>query len=678
LATPAAVRNDLCRRDDEPTGGRAELFCGDGVGLSKLRDVDDRRTFDVMRVHGDEMIVIDLHTHLATFGQPNRLLVLAARWFTDVHAPEMLISVLALRAKTKIYQISHGPLPVSEIHRPAVRPIKRSAPAARVYGCGPHAKLLRWFLLCIGYIPDFLCSWGRSAKERISNRDSIRWHALRSALNTKLSRLTRAFTAVFVASASLCLSPPVRAAAPTPDAETQIVARYLEQGGRVPDWARSRAFLATLADEAEAHGLSWSGIAALAEGALTEGQTLAATLRLGHMLATGAVAPNSVQRDWTIPVPTFAPDAALQLLLASDDPLSWLHGLAPHDPAYRGLQVSLSKYRAMAKSGGWPSLSPGPTLALGMAGERVSRLRERLKIEGDFVGDASDTSSFDAATQQAVRSFQVRHGLPADGRVGHETFAALNVGVEQRYRQIAANMERWRWLPRKLPAKRIMINAAAARLELFEADSTVLQLRTIVGKPRTPTPVLSATIDSLLFNPPWDIPIKIAANELKPLARRDPAYFEREGIVAVGNGERLRQLPGPKNALGQIKFEMPNPLDVYLHDTPNRELFQRQHRFFSHGCIRVERPRLLAQHLLPSWPTEAIDNAISSRATRRVAVDPLAVFVVYFTVIANPDSTEFLEDTYHRDPRLIDALFSHMTEAIAQKTDLVTECSNTN
>lgn len=479
-----------------------------------------------------------------------------------------------------------------------------------------------------------------------------------------------------MAATGLCLLAPVYAAARAQEAETEIISHHLEQGGGVPDWARSRALLARLADEAEAHGLSQLAGLAAAEGMLTEVQILGATLQLGRMLASGAITPSSVQHDWTIPVPTFASETALPLLLASDDPVSWLRGMAPHDLVYKRLQLALRKYRGIAKSGGWPSLSSGPALEFGMDGERVSRLRERLKIEGDFIGDASNTSSFDAATQQAVRSFQMRHGLLTDGRVGHETLVALNVDVEQRYRQIAANMERLRWLPRNLPPRRITINTAAVRLELFEADSTVLQLRTIVGTPRTPTPVLSATINSVLFNPRWDIPVKIATNELKPLALRDPTYFEREGIVAVGNGERLRQLPGPKNALGQIKFEMANPFDVYLHDTPSKELFWRQHRFFSHGCIRVEQARLLALHVLPSWSAGAINGAISSGVTQRAPVDPVPVFVTYFTAIAGPDGVEFLEDPYHRDPSLIDALFSRKNEAMARKRDLFSDYSD--
>lgn len=148
----------------------------------------------------------------------------------------------------------------------------------------------------------------------------------------------------------------------------------------------------------------------------------------------------------------------------------------------------------------------------------------------------------------------------------------------------------------------------------------------------------------------------------RPRARRDPGYLEREGIITVAGGTRLRQLPGPRNPLGQIKFEMPNPLDVHLHDTPAKELLERQRRFFSHGCIRVEDPQELALHLLPhdaGWTRKALDQAIATGATRRVPIDPpVPVYILYFTVIVgSPDGVTFLDDAYGRDPPLVKALF---------------------
>ena len=480
-------------------------------------------------------------------------------------------------------------------------------------------------------------------------------------------RFRRSLGAILIAglaAAFAIMAPGIAApAAATAEAaqESEAVARYLQSGGRVPDWAKAPGFRAALSEEAERHGLAMVADIPAATASPDDGALIAATLRLARMLARGAVAPEQVQRNWAIAVPQFAAEAALRTLLSLDDPLPWLRSLAPEDRGYRELLPVLARYKAIAGRGS-TALSSGPTLKAGMSGARVAALQSRLKLEGDLAADTAASAIFDAETERAVRAFQSRYGLEPDGRVGRVTLAAMNVDAGERYRQIAANLERWRWLPRRLAPHRVMVNAAAARLTLFEDGEPVLGLRTIVGKPRTPTPVLAATIASLLLNPPWDIPPKIAAHEIRPLARRDPGYLEREGIVAVGDGKHLRQLPGPKNALGRLKFEMPNPLDVYLHDTPSRNLFQRPRRFFSHGCIRVENPEELALRLLrrdPGWTREALEEAIATGETRHVPISPgVAVFVVYFTAMAEPGGTvTFLDDVYRRDPPLIAALF---------------------
>jgi murein L,D-transpeptidase YcbB/YkuD len=464
-----------------------------------------------------------------------------------------------------------------------------------------------------------------------------------------------------LAAIGIAASAPRAATQPKPLTETDVVARYLDAGGRIPPWARSSSIEAALADEAQRHGLAAAAAVAANDQLLPEARAMAVALRLARMLASGAVAPSSIQRSWTIPVPDFDPETALRALVSLDDPLPWLRGLAPQDEEYLRLQEALVRYAAIARQGGWPIVSPGPRLRVGMTGDRVATLRRRLAIEGDLAAGAAGVATFDADTAEAVRRFQERHGLAVDGQVDGETLAALNVDARQRYRQIAAALERRRWLPRHLSPERITVNAAAARLVLYEGARSALELRTIVGTPRHPTPVLAATIASLLFNPPWDIPPAIAANEILPHAHRDPAYLEREGIVRLGESRRLRQLPGPKNALGRIKFEMPNPLDVYLHDTPTRDLFDRTHRFFSHGCIRVEHPEALALRLLgrdAAWTAQAIADAIAAGATRRVAIAPIPVFVVYSTAAVAPSAAvTFYDDVYRRDPPLIRALF---------------------
>jgi murein L,D-transpeptidase YcbB/YkuD len=463
-----------------------------------------------------------------------------------------------------------------------------------------------------------------------------------------------------------------RAAEPVGESEAAAVLRHLAAGGEMPAWAKSAGIRAALDAEAEAQGLAESEQAASAAGLAPEQQTLAAALWLARMLTCGAVAPPSVQPDWAMPRPRFSPQAALRILVSLDDPLPWLRGLAPRGDDYRRLQQALLKYRTIVQRGGWPAIPAGPALKMGSAEERAAMLKARLEIEGDLAPGISGGQVFDAATAQALRHFQARHGLAVDGQLGHDTLVAMNINAEQRYRQIAANMERWRWLPRRLPPDRVMVNAAAAQLALFEEDRLLLELRTVVGLRRHPTPSFTATIGSLLLNPPWDIPASIAAHEIRPLVRRDPGYLEREGIIAVAGSTRLRQLPGPRNPLGEIKFEMPNLLDVYLHDTPAKELLKRPHRFFSHGCIRVENPRELALRLLPhdaGWTRETLDQAVATGATSRVPIDPpVPVYVLYFTVIGGPeDGVTFLDDAYGRDLPLIEALFPEVPRLSVQE-----------
>lgn len=442
------------------------------------------------------------------------------------------------------------------------------------------------------------------------------------------------------------------------DADGAAVARYIDAGGVIPAWARSQRIEAALVAEAASHGLAMPVIAA--GGAAVDQERFLAALRLARALARGAVSPSAVQPDWTIPSPAFDAEAALRSLVASDDPLPWLGSLAPQHEAYRRLRQALMTYRALAQRGGWPLLPDGPPLKPGATDQRVQLLRSRLAIEGDLAADDAVVGTFDTVTEQALRRFQRRHGLVADGRLGRSTLAALNVSAADRARQITANLERWRWLPRAFPDDRVVVNAAAARLSLFSSGKIALQLRTIVGTPRHPTPVLTARIASLLFNPPWDIPTSIAVKEIRPRARRDPSYLARERIVPRGDDGTLRQLPGPKNALGVIKFEMPNPLDVYLHDTPDKRLFDRAPRFFSHGCIRLEHPQELALLLLRRDPAAAstISQAIAAAKTYRVPVAPtIPIYVVYFTAVAQADGTvELYNDLYGRDAPLIAAL----------------------
>jgi murein L,D-transpeptidase YcbB/YkuD len=223
--------------------------------------------------------------------------------------------------------------------------------------------------------------------------------------------------------------------------------------------------------------------------------------------------------------------------------------------------------------------------------------------------------------------------------------------MTNRIRQIEVNLERQRWLPRRLPSDRVWVNAADERLVLYRADRPVFSTRVIVGQDVrvNQTPEFRATIDAVLYNPPWNIPESITTEEILPKLSRDPDYLTRHNMVYRPDGG-LQQLPGPNAGLGQLKFEMENRFDVYLHDTPSKNLFDRDNRRISHGCIRVQNPRELAA-LLMQQPIEAISQAIATGSTTRSNLpSPVPVFVVYQTAFVDIDGTlQFRPDIYNRD-----------------------------
>src|SRR5216683_2758492 len=292
-----------------------------------------------------------------------------------------------------------------------------------------------------------------------------------------------------------------------------------------------------------------------------------------------------------------------------------LADLAPAEPGYRRLQDALASYRRIAAGGGWGQVPDTAKLKHDDRGAAVTALRRRLAAEGLLPADAL-AGGFDAAVEAAVRRFQARHGIAADGAVGPDTFGALNVPAAARVEQIRANLERWRELPRSWPKTRIEVNVPAATLTVIEGGEPRLVMRAIVGAEDHPTPVMRAHMSAVLFNPAWTIPASIAKNEILPKARRDPKYLERNHYVY--RGASLQQLPGAGNALGRVKFEMPNIYDIYLHDTPSRPLFRRVSRSLSHGCVRLENPRELALYLLSGrsgWAEGDIDRVIAPDQT---------------------------------------------------------------
>ena len=278
-------------------------------------------------------------------------------------------------------------------------------------------------------------------------------------------------------------------------------------------------------------------------------------------------------------------------------------------------------------------------------------------------------SSAYVALQRALQTYRsaAANDPPAalDRRRGAPSLPAAGA-TDNRLKQIEVNLERLRWLPRQLPPERVWVNIANAQLTLYQTDQPVFATRVVVGEADKQTPELQTSITSLLFNPPWNVPRSIASTEILPRLERDPQYLSRHHMVWRSNGA-IQQLPGRGTALGQLKFEMPNRFDVYLHDTPLKNLFSRDNRRQSHGCVRVQNPRELAALLLQQ-PVETIDRGIAVGSTnRRMLPAPVAVFLVYQTAFADADGTvEFRPDVYDRDAEIWQRLHPSQQAPVAQ------------
>ncbi|MDI1366177.1 MAG: L,D-transpeptidase family protein, partial [bacterium] len=327
---------------------------------------------------------------------------------------------------------------------------------------------------------------------------------------------------------------------------------------------------------------------------------------------------------------------------------------------YQTLRRGLATYREIAARGGWTPVPAGPSLKLGSTDPRVVALEARLAAEDPTVA-VDGVAVFDDGLAQALMRAQKRFGLNPDGVLGAATLDALNTPVEQRLDQIVANMERWRWLPQVLPADRIQVNIAAAVLSMFHHDSPILTMRAVTGRPGDETPMLQSQIQSIVLNPPWNVPSSIASKELWPKERANPGYLARNDFIVIPTGDggsRLQQKAGPKAALGLIKFDFANPYGVYLHDTPSRARFSSFSRLASHGCVRVERPVDLARAVMEGdsvWTPQAIDDAIASGKTVRATLpQQIAVYLLYWTAYVTPDGqVNFRDDPYGWDRILV-------------------------
>jgi murein L,D-transpeptidase YcbB/YkuD len=368
-----------------------------------------------------------------------------------------------------------------------------------------------------------------------------------------------------------------------------------------------------------------------------------------------------------------APDVVAAVAAAVDDPEQFVDAVRPPHAEYAALQKALDDLIGQREKGGWAKVPS--TLKPGQSGDAVVALRKRLAMSGHLKA-AGESSSYDSELAAAVKSFQELHSIPATGIVDAATLAALNVPLEWRMQQVAINMQRWRWMPDDLGDRHFLVNIPYFHLIARESGKPVMDIRVVVGKPGHNTPIFSEDMESVVFSPYWNIPDTIAENETAPAVARDPNYLAKQGIeilrVSSSGTETLssadvdwdnpdavkglvfRQKPGDGNALGHVKFLFPNQYNVYLHDTPADSLFAKPGRAFSHGCVRVEEPEVLAQYVLKGyseWTDDKIFEAMRAGVEKHVKLkQTIPVHIVYFTAwVDDNGGLHFQPDIYGYD-----------------------------
>lgn len=408
-----------------------------------------------------------------------------------------------------------------------------------------------------------------------------------------------------------------------------------------------------------------------------------AYLTLAAHLSMGRLDPQSVEPEWTTQQGERDFVAYLQAALENGAIAASLAAIAPAEPSYDRLRVALAQYRSIAADGPWPLVEAGPPLHDGDRSPRVVQLRARLEATGEAEPLAEDAEAllFDEALVSAVQAFQRSVSLDPDGVVGARTLAQLNITPDQRVGQLLANLERWRWLPEDLGRRHIRVNIADFSLEARNNGVVERRHDVIVGRDYRRTPVFSAPLVYVIVNPWWETPYSLAVRDELPAFQRDreavtrlgfqvidqdgvvvdPATIDWTALTASTFPYRLRQAPGPLNALGEVKLIFPNRYNVYLHDTPTRDLFARARRAFSSGCVRVRDPLDLTAWVLaetPGWTPERLAAVAAGTVTTPVTLaQPIPVHILYWTAV--PDEVagvRFVPDLYQRDGRVLAAL----------------------
>ncbi len=404
-----------------------------------------------------------------------------------------------------------------------------------------------------------------------------------------------------------------------------------------------------------------------------------AYLRALYNLEYGKVDPQRLDADHNFASSRDGADRSAQLLSwvrkgRIDEAFDWAR---PKSDSYKLLKVALARYQKIMADGGWTEIPSGKVIKLGKSDSRIPLVRSRLAITGDLASaDGPDT--IDVELEQAIIKFQNRNHLKTDGVIGRSTLAVMNVTVEQRVDQIRANIDRQRWYFPKDLDEYLVVDVAGFQIYWMKNQEVIWQEHVQVGKRFTSTPIFRDQIEHIDFNPTWSVPPGINRRTILPSLKIDPSYLDKKGYRLLDDTGRdvdpysidwegvsempftVRQPPGWGNALGKVKFMFPNRHSVFLHDTNHRELFARQVRTTSSGCIRLQNPFVFAERLLSrqeGWDRDRIDQIVRSSRTTRIDLEkPLPILIQYSTVSVTDDEVFFRSDIYRRDYKLLAAL----------------------
>ncbi|TBW30398.1 murein L,D-transpeptidase [Gramella sp. KN1008] len=403
-------------------------------------------------------------------------------------------------------------------------------------------------------------------------------------------------------------------------------------------------------------------------------------LRVSGDLATGKLNPTQLYTIWGTPLNEIDSKALLNKAITQEDITQAIDSVTPQHIVYKGLKKALKQFkRTGIQEDSATQIPSGRLIRPGESDERIKVVTQRLKELGYYnkVPDSLNTN-YNKELQEAVKNFQMDHGIQVDALLGKTTVNNLNLTKRDRYHQILVNLERWRWYPRDLGSHYIIVNIPDYRLSVVKNGDTIRSHRTMVGTEVRKTPIFSDEIGYIVYNPTWTIPPTIKKNDVIPGVKKDPNYLRKKGLRVLdsrGNsvdpstvdwsssealGYTYRQQPGASNPLGVVKIIYPNEYMIYLHDTPSKDLFEKNARAQSSGCVRVENALDLARYLLSDqdkYDDEHIDKILRSGRTTEIPVtQEVKVHHFYWTAVNEKDTTRFIDDIYNLDKDLWEKL----------------------